>query len=75
MSDYKFSEIEMDELESNIRENERAKVLDVVSSVLAKMNNICGRSCPVDCEWGTDESCKEQWKKYLAKQLDEQSEV
>lgn len=54
------------------RADERAKVIEVSAKVISSLVGICKNSCPIDCDWGTEESCIESWKIYLAEQLKEQ---
>ena len=51
------------------RADERAKVIEVSAKVISSLVGICKTSCPIDCQWGTEESCIESWKIYLAEQL------
>lgn len=51
------------------------KLKDFVATICAeevsKINNICGRGCPVNCEWGTEKSCKRNWKEHFLKKVAE----
>ena len=51
----------------------RADVIEKCAKVVSSMVGICQSSCPIDCEWGTEESCIESWKIYLTEQLKEQN--
>lgn len=43
--------------------------IDKFANILSNIPNICGRQCPVKCNWGTEENCKEMCKKWLKEQL------
>lgn len=45
--------------------------IDKFAEIMSNMHQICGRSCPVDCNWGTTTNCKVECKKWLRKQLKE----
>lgn len=45
---------------------------DLFSNILPDMTNVCGINCPVKCNWGTEESCKDMCKKWFLEQLKEQ---
>lgn len=51
----------------------RAEVIEECAKVVSSMVGICQSSCPIDCQWGTEESCVESWKIYLTEQLKEQN--
>lgn len=67
---YPINEIQnlVDEAYQQGREN----AIEVCAKVCSSLVGICKTSCPVDCNLGTDESCIESWKDYLAEQLKEQ---
>ncbi|MCQ2369250.1 MAG: hypothetical protein MJ007_02100 [Paludibacteraceae bacterium] len=46
--------------------------IDKFAEIMSNMYQICGRSCPVNCNWGTTTSCKDMCKKWLFEQLKEQ---
>lgn len=50
---------------------EADKVLDVCAEVISKLPGLCERVCPIGCDYGTEESCKESWRIYLEEQLKE----
>lgn len=39
------------------------------AEIMSKISDMCGRNCPIDCYFGTEESCVESWKVYLEKQV------
>ena len=43
--------------------------IDMFADILSNIPNICGRQCPVKCNWGTEENCKEMCRKWLKEQL------
>ena len=47
------------------------KVLDICAEVISKLPGLCERICPIGCDYGTEESCKESWRIYLEEQLKE----
>ena len=49
----------------------RADVIEKCAKVVSSMVGICQSSCPIGCQWGTEESCVESWKIYLTEQLKE----
>ena len=49
----------------------RADTIEKCAKVVSSMAGICQSSCPIGCEWGTEESCVESWKIYLTEQLKE----
>lgn len=53
-------------------DNIRAKVIEECAKVVSSMVGICQSSCPIGCEWNTEESCVESWNIYLTEQLKEQ---
>lgn len=54
----------------------RAEVIeecaDKFADVLSNMNEICGRNCPIKCNWGTEIGCKDMCKQWFLEQLKEQ---
>lgn len=50
----------------------KADAIEKCAKVVSSMVGICQYSCPIGCEWGTNESCVELWKQYLTEQLKEQ---
>lgn len=46
--------------------------IDKFAEIMSNMKQICGRSCPVNCNWGTTTSCKDMCKKWLFEKLKEQ---
>lgn len=44
---------------------------DIFADVLSNVPNLCGRSCPVKCNWGTEKSCKDMCKEWFLEQLKE----
>lgn len=51
----------------------RAEVINECSELFAEtmtnMTNICGTNCPIKCNWGTEETCKDMCKKWFIEQL------
>lgn len=63
----------LDGHDAQIRADAIEKCADIFAETLSNMPQICGRSCPVDCAWGTEETCKNIIKKWLAEQIKEQN--
>lgn len=61
----KCAEKQLEEYEGQIIN----KAIDKFAEILSNIPNICGRQCPVKCNWGTEDSCKEMCKKWLSEQL------
>ena len=57
-----------------IRTDAIEECTDKFAEIMSNMPQICGRSCPVDCAWGTEETCKNIIKKWLAEQIKEQND-
>lgn len=55
-----------------IRADAIEKCIDKFAEIMSNMHQICGRSCPVDCNWGAEGKCKDRCKKWLREQLKEQ---
>lgn len=47
------------------------KVVDACAEVVSKIPGLCGKHCPIDCHYFTEQSCKESWKLYLEEHLKE----
>lgn len=47
--------------------------IDKCAQIISSMNDICKFSCPIGCEWNTEEGCIESWKLYLSEQIREQN--
>lgn len=43
--------------------------IDKFAEILSNIKEMCGRNCPVNCNWGTTTNCKDMCKKWLAEQL------
>lgn len=48
----------------------RAEAIDECAEIMASIHNFC-RICLIDCDWGTESSCKERWAMYLGEKLKE----
>ena len=44
------------------------KAISDCSEIVSKLPDMCVRSCPIGCDYGTEQSCKESWKIYLTEQ-------
>ena len=73
--DFTYTQQEVDALCKAYFEKGRAdaieKCIDKFAEIMSNMHQICGRSCPVDCNWGTTTNCKDKCKKWLKEQLKE----
>lgn len=45
---------------------------DLFAEILSNISNICGTNCPIKCNWGTEDTCKDMCKKWFIEQLKEQ---
>lgn len=75
MDEYKIKLGYCEEAQTYCGEREKAVAdgmdiaIDKFAEILSNIPNICGTQCPVKCNWGTEDSCKEMCKKWLAEQL------
>ena len=69
LHDNKITEEEYEELISKL-DGHDVKIKEDIISMCAKVNSeFPCQDCPIDCLWGTEESCIESWKIYLKEQL------
>ncbi|MDO4802584.1 MAG: hypothetical protein Q4A15_10510 [Prevotellaceae bacterium] len=66
-------ELDVDEAYEQGKADMIEECIDKFAEIMSNMHQICGRSCPVDCNWGTTTNCKDKCKKWLKKQLKEQN--
>ena len=59
----------LDGHDKQIRNDAIDECADKFADILSNVPNLCGRSCPVKCNWGTEKSCKDMCKKWLLEQL------
>lgn len=45
------------------------KSINDCAALISKIPGMCRYSCPIDCCYGTEQSCKESWRLYLIEQL------
>lgn len=63
----------MDELDVLVKISYRQGVNDAIekcAEIISSLVGICKISCPIDCQWGTEESCIESWKVYLKDKIE-----
>lgn len=60
------------DLIENAKDKAIKECVDKFADILSNIKEICGRNCPVKCDWGTENSCKDMCKKWLEEQLKEQ---
>ena len=61
----------VEDYEEQIRAEVIDECADLFSNILSDMTNVCGINCPVKCNWGTEESCKDMCKKWLLEKFKE----
>ena len=49
----------------------KAYVASICAEEVAKLNGVCGICCPINCEWGTEQSCQHKWKEYFLQKVAE----
>lgn len=62
----------LDEYDKQIRAYAIEECAELFANTLSNMTQICGNNCPIKCNWGTEETCKDMCKKWFIKQLKEQ---
>lgn len=64
-----FDELDTREHDKEVYNKATDDCIDKFADILSNIKEICGRNCPVNCNWGTTTNCKDMCRKWLAEQL------